>query len=44
MKAYDTFGNAMDEKALKVIITNEILLEEVMQVGKKKAVPVPVAK
>jgi hypothetical protein len=31
MKAYDTFGNAMDEKALKVIITNEILLEEVMQ-------------
>jgi alcohol dehydrogenase len=32
MQAYDTFGNAMKEKALKVIITNGILLNEVMQV------------
>jgi alcohol dehydrogenase len=32
MQAYDTFDNAMKEKALKVIITNGILLNEVIQV------------
>jgi hypothetical protein len=33
MQAYDTFGNAMQEQALKVIITNGIKLSEVMQVA-----------
>ena len=32
MQAYDTFGNAMQEQALKVIITNGIKLSEVMQI------------
>ena len=32
MQAYDTFGNAMKEDALKVIITNPITLNEVIQV------------
>jgi len=31
MQAYDTFGNAMKEGALKVIIANDIMLNEVMQ-------------
>lgn len=31
MQAYDTFANAMKEEALKVIITNGILLNEVLQ-------------
>jgi len=31
MQAYDTFGNAMKEEALKVIITNSITLNEVMR-------------
>ncbi len=43
MQAYDTFSDAMKAKALKVIITNGILLEEVMQVNEKKAIPFPVA-
>ena len=31
MQAYDVFGNAMKEEAIKVIITNGIRLDEVMQ-------------
>ena len=31
MQAYDTFGQAMKQKALKVIITNSLTLDEVMQ-------------
>lgn len=31
MQAYDTFGDAMKQEALKVIITNSIMLNEVMQ-------------
>ncbi len=31
MQAYDTFGNAMKEKAVKVIITNGVSYNEVMQ-------------
>jgi alcohol dehydrogenase len=33
MQAYDTFGNAMKEEALKVIITNGIKLDEVMHIS-----------
>jgi len=33
MQAYDTFGNAMKEEALKVIITNGIKLNEVMHIS-----------
>jgi len=33
MEAYDTFGNAMKEEALKVIITNGIKLNEVMHIS-----------
>ena len=33
MQAYDTFGNAMKEEALKVILTNGIPLNEVIQVS-----------
>ncbi len=33
MQAYDTFGNAMKEEVLKVIITNGIKLNEVMRVS-----------
>ena len=33
MEAYDTFGNAMKEEALKVIITNSIQLNEVMYIS-----------
>jgi alcohol dehydrogenase len=32
MQAYDTFGDAMKEKALKVIITNGMLLDEAIQI------------
>ena len=32
MQAYDTFGDAMKEKALKVIITNGVLLDEAIQI------------
>jgi alcohol dehydrogenase len=32
MQAYDTFGDAMKEKALKVIITNGAPLDEVIQI------------
>jgi hypothetical protein len=31
MQAYDAFGDAMKEKALKVIITNGILLKGVLR-------------
>jgi len=31
MQAYDTFGNAMKESTLKVIITNGIQLDKSMQ-------------
>jgi alcohol dehydrogenase len=33
MQAYDTFGNAVKEEALKVIITNGIKLDEVMHIS-----------
>ena len=33
MQAYDTFGNAMKEEALKVIITNGIMMDKVEQVS-----------
>ena len=33
MQAYDTFGNAMKEEALKVIITNGIKLNEVIHIS-----------
>jgi alcohol dehydrogenase len=44
MQAYDTFGDAMKENALKEIITNGILLKEVMQVNERKVIPLPAAK
>ena len=30
IKAYDTFGDAMKERALKVIITNELMMEKML--------------
>jgi alcohol dehydrogenase len=42
MQAYDTFGDAMKEEALKVIITNGILMDEVMRSNEKKSIPSPV--
>jgi alcohol dehydrogenase len=35
MQAYDTFSDAMKEEALKVIITNSVLLEKVIQADEK---------
>ncbi len=43
VQAYDTFGDAMKEEALMVIVTNRTMMDKAVQADRmKKTIPFPV--
>jgi hypothetical protein len=43
IQAYGSFDHEMKVEALKVIVTNEIMMEKSLQTGRMKAIPFPLA-